>query len=389
MPPDSAPLIVFADDWGRHPSSCQHLIRHLLPHRAVTWVNTIGTRPPRLDWETVSRGFGKLKQWVLPRRERKSSTPEAHAGPTVLNPKMWPSFASRFGRGVNRRLLTRALRPIADTGIAPTIVTTLPLVADLVGRVRAVRWVYYCVDAFSVWPGLDGRPMRTMEAELVAKVDVVVAVGGTLQAHLAALGKPSHLLTHGVDLDFWRSPPTNDNPVSLASLAGVPGPLVVFWGVIDRRMDTGFVRHLGEAMSEGTILLVGPQQDPDPELLRCPRVRTLPAVPYEDLPALASRTAVFIAPYADLPVTRAMQPLKFKEYIATGKPAVVRRLPATEEWADCADVVQTPGEFTAAVLERLRHGVPEAQRKARKRLETEGWAAKAQQFERWIDGATA
>ena len=24
-------LLVFADDWGRHPSSCQHLVRELLP----------------------------------------------------------------------------------------------------------------------------------------------------------------------------------------------------------------------------------------------------------------------------------------------------------------------------------------------------------------------
>jgi hypothetical protein len=62
--PDPAPLLVFSDDWGRHPSSCQHLISHLLPTRQVVWVNTIGTRPPRLDLATVKRGFEKLRQWV-------------------------------------------------------------------------------------------------------------------------------------------------------------------------------------------------------------------------------------------------------------------------------------------------------------------------------------
>jgi hypothetical protein len=34
-------------------------------------------------------------------------------------------------------------------------------------------------------------------------------------------------------------------------------------------------------------------------------------------------------PYADLAATRAMQPLKLKEYLATGRPVVVRDLPAT------------------------------------------------------------
>jgi len=300
---------------------------------------------------------------------------------------MWPSFRSRFARGLNRRLLTRALAPVAEAMPAPpVVVTTLPLLADLVGRIRAARWVYYCVDDFSVWPGLDGRTMQRMEAELVPKVDACIAVSETLQAHLAKLGKPSHLLTHGVDLDFWRTPVVNDAPVSLREVDAMLKPLIVYWGVIDRRTDIAFVRKLCESLSEGTVLFVGPQDGPDPELLRLPHVRTLPPLPFADLPALAARTSVLIAPYADLPVTRAMQPLKLKEYIATGKPVVVRKLPATAEWSDCVDVVDTPEAFAQAVLLRVREGLPESQRQVRVRLEGEGWAAKAEQFEKWVDG---
>ncbi|MCI0699800.1 MAG: glycosyltransferase [Planctomycetia bacterium] len=391
-----APLIVFSDDWGRHPSSCQHLIAKLLSHRRVTWVNTIGTRPPRLDWATLTRGLGKLNSWLWANPARKGSgsavTPHtALAGgvrqPTVLNPKMWPSFRSRFARGLNRRLLTRAIRRIAEAMPAPPVViTTLPLVADLVDGFPASRWVYYCVDDFSAWPGLDGHTLRDMEAELVPKMDVVIAVSETLQTHLAKLGKPSHLLTHGVDLDFWRKPIASDTQVSLREVDALPQPLVVFWGVLDRRTDVAFVRRLAEVMTEGTILFAGPRDNPDAELLRLPRVRTLPPLPFEELPTLAARAKVLIAPYADLPVTRAMQPLKLKEYIATGKPVVVRKLPATEPWADCVDVVETPEAFASAVLERLRTGVPEEQQRARVRLESESWSAKAEQFERWVDG---
>ena len=95
---------------------------------------------------------------------------------------------------------------------------------------------------------------------------------------------------------------------------------------------------------------------------------------------------MLVAPYADLPVTRAMQPLKLKEYLATEKPVVVRKLPATESWADCCDVVETPEAFANAVLERLQTGLPEEQRRARERLKGESWAAKAAQFEEWVDG---
>jgi glycosyltransferase involved in cell wall biosynthesis len=283
--------------------------------------------------------------------------------------------------------LTRALAPVAEaTPQPPVVVTTLPLVADLVGRFRAARWVYYCVDDFSVWPGLDGRTMRDMEAELLPKVDAVVAVSETLQAHLAKLGRPSHLLTHGVDLDFWRAPVPAEPPAALRHVDAMPRPLAVYWGVIDRRLDPGFVRALHSIPSAARVLFVGPQDSPDPDLLHLPRVQTLPPLPLAELPALAARADVLIAPYADLPVTRAMQPLKLKEYMATGKPVVVRKLPATAEWADCVDVVDTPEEFARAVQLRLREGVPESQREARKRLEDESWAAKAEQFETWVDG---
>ena len=48
-------FVVFADDWGRHPSSCQHLFRRIVPHAQVLWVNTIGLRVPRLNVHDIAR----------------------------------------------------------------------------------------------------------------------------------------------------------------------------------------------------------------------------------------------------------------------------------------------------------------------------------------------
>ncbi len=392
------PLLVFADDWGRHPSSCQHLIRHLMPRRDVVWVNTIGTRPPRLDWGTVKRVAGKLREWVRanPERERRGrkrneleSYPVAHAPgspqPRVVAPKMWPSFKSRLARRLNRALLLRALTPVVERlPQPPVVITTLPLVADLVGRLPVHGWVYYCVDDFSVWPGYDGATMLRMERDLVPKMDCVIAVSDTLVKHLATFGKSAHLLTHGVDLDHWRRPTTP--PPEFANLTP---PFVVFWGVIDRRMDLAFVRHLSANLSAGTIVLVGPREDPDPELLRLPRVTVLPPIAYERLPDIAAATSVLMMPYIDAPVTHAMQPLKLKEYIATGKPAVVRSLPSTKLWDDCVDLAETPEAFTQLVNARLANGLPEEQRQARTRLEAEGWAEKAIQLEYWVNSVNS
>ena len=88
---NAPPLLVFADDWGRHPSSCQHLIRHLVDHRDVYWINTIATREPRLNLSTFRRGFEKISNWL---RKSGTGTDPLPAKLRVLNP-LWPGAAAR------------------------------------------------------------------------------------------------------------------------------------------------------------------------------------------------------------------------------------------------------------------------------------------------------
>jgi glycosyltransferase involved in cell wall biosynthesis len=370
-------LLVFADDWGRHPSSCQHLVRQLLDRYTVYWVNTIGTRTPRLDLATLRRGLEKVRHWARPAQRAEALPANLH----VLNPRMWPWFTSRFDRVLNRRMLLHQLTPLLRTLPEPPVaVATLPIVADLIGPLPVRRWVYYCVDDFGQWPGLDQVTLQHMEARLLARADRVIAVSDVLQDRLAWLGRSAPLLTHGVDLDFWTAP--NGQP-AIPGLEGVERPLVVFWGVLDRRMDVAFVRQLAADLREGMVVLAGPSAEHDPALDELPRVRRLGALPFEQLPHLAGEAAALVMPYADLPVTRAIQPLKLKEYLATGRPVIVRDLPATRAWADCLDLAATPEAFSEAVRRRLATGLPPEQEGARARLAGESWAAKAQELERW------
>ena len=390
-------------------------MRQLLGRYTVHWINTIGTRRPRFDWATLRRGLEKLRDWLVEASGASESPGELRpANLRVTNPAMWPSFGSAFARAVNRKLLVRQLKSLLeDLGRPAVAVTTLPIVADLIGMLPVTRWVYYCVDDFSVWPGLDGPTLARMEAELVDRVDTIIAVSEPLQAKLARPGRPVHLLTHGIDLDFWRGPDDADPSAAggrgrsragrigaagasparglsslepVAELSGLERPLVVFWGVKDRRMDVAFVRRLADDLPRGTIVLVGPENDPDPLLYQPARVVAVPSLPFAALPHVAREAAVLIMPYADLPVTRAMQPLKLKEYLATGRPAVVRDLPATRPWVDCLDRADTPEAFARLVRLRIETGLPAEQRAARERLANETWAIKARVFERWLLG---
>ncbi|MEQ8848758.1 hypothetical protein [Botrimarina sp.] len=374
-----ATLVVFADDWGRHPSSCQHLVRRLLPTRAVYWVNTIGTRRPSIDLATLRRGAEKAAGWLKPANPRSDAPDAAGRGaPQVLSPVMWPSFGGRVQRRVNRDLLTRAINQrIAPSPRPRVAVTTLPLAADLVGRLDVDAWLYYCVDDLAEWPGLDRSTLCQMERELLRAVDGVVCVSEHLQRRLGRLGRDAELVTHGVDLEHWEG----------GSGAGEHAD-ALFWGLIDRRMESAWVGALADRLAElgrGAVVLAGPVESIDAAVTAHPRVRLLGPVDYNKLPALAASAGALVMPYRDLPATQAMQPLKMKEYLATGRPCVVRRLPATAPWADCLDVVDTAEGFVSATLRRIEQGLPSEQKAARARLKDESWDAKSAAFAAAID----
>ncbi len=374
MPDGLPPLLVFADDWGRHPSGCQHLVRCLLPRCRVHWVNTIGTRRPGLDRATWQRGREKVSQWI----GRAGPPANRPAGLTVYNPVMWPYIRRPWDRWLNRLLLGRFLRGLIE-GLpeTPWVISKVPIVADLMGRLPVCRWVYYCVDDLAHWPGLDNRALARLEETAVRRADVVLAASEVLRDKLTHLGRHVHLLTHGVDLEQWRRPGGPPPP----ELAGLRRPLILYWGMVDPRLDWMVVRRLTAEPAVGTVVLLGPGRDPDPALAQVPGVVRLPAVPHERLPEFAREAAVLVMPFVVNAATRAMQPLKMKEYLASGRPVVSPDLPAVRAWADCLDMAEDAEDFVRFVRLRLATGLPESQRAARTRLADESWQTKACQLE--------
>ena len=105
--------------------------------------------------------------------------------------------------------------------------------------------VYYCVDDFSKWPGLDQEPLGRMERQLVVRADEVIAVSDNLQERLAGLGRESHLLTHGVDLEHWARTGTPPPP----ELEPLRRPLIVFSGRDRPAARHGFLKRLADDLA--------------------------------------------------------------------------------------------------------------------------------------------
>ena len=87
--------IVFADDWGKHPSSCQHLFRHI--NAPILWVNTV-MRMPKFTLRDVKRIYQKIFSSA-----KLTSSPK-YENVHVKRIFMIPIF-TRFFRKINTLLL--------------------------------------------------------------------------------------------------------------------------------------------------------------------------------------------------------------------------------------------------------------------------------------------
>ncbi|MEM7680461.1 MAG: hypothetical protein AAF288_00750 [Planctomycetota bacterium] len=406
-------LIVFSDDWGRHPSSCQHLVRELMRQRPgldVLWVNSIGMRRPNLSRSDLRRALGRIFASRRKPTSRDAAGPLGASDPAALrivSPWMYPGFRSAWQRRFNARRMIRAVcRGLASSKtqgepVSTTLLTTLPITADLIDPLRDAgeidRVVYYAVDDFSVWPGVDGGAMDAMERAQAGRVDAVVCAGEVLRDRVRSMlpctdGRRDAVkqLSHGVDLELWGTDCETEAPNAEATAPrSALRSAALFWGLIDERMDLGWLRSLATEPPGVSIDLVGPVQAgfdrPDVS-----GVTLCGPASYIDLPKRAQRADVLVMPYVDAPVTRAMAPLKLLEYLAAGwpggfKPVVVRDLPATRPWADCCDVVSTQAEFVRVCRERVETGCPPDQAEARqRRLPAESWSEKARELGRLL-----
>lgn len=381
-------FIVFGDDWGGHPSSVQHLFRRIAQTHRTLWVNTVGLRPPRLDLRDAQRVVRKLRGWVSPPTGHGPDARDDAQGLDlhVVSPPMVPWMRPAGLRALNRASVrTLVGRAAHRLGLRrPVVVTTVPNGVDGRGIADAAGLAYYCVDDFTQWPGVDAAAARSLEAELLEVCDLVLATSDALVASRIPRSGRVSLLSHGVDVDHLGRACDPETP----ALPGVRRgrPVLGYLGLVDARMDVDLVVGLATARPDWDIVFVGPTDTaPDPRLHRA-NVRFVPAVAYGRLPEALAAFDVALLPYARNGLTQAINPLKLREYLASGLPVVATSLPEVRRFAPEVAVVDTVVD-TVAAIEKALAG-PRDRRAARAELlRGETWDARAETFLRRVDEA--
>jgi glycosyltransferase involved in cell wall biosynthesis len=140
----------------------------------------------------------------------------------------------------------------------------------------------------------------------------------------------------------------------------VPRPIIGFIGAISSyKLDFDLIKSIASSRPEWSIVLIGPRGEGEKAvdlspLKRYKNIFYFGPRRYEELPGYLKAFDVCILPCAINDYTQAMFPMKFFEYLASGKQVVTTDLPSLREFKSFCKVAETPKEFVGKIEDCLR-----------------------------------
>jgi glycosyltransferase involved in cell wall biosynthesis len=159
-------------------------------------------------------------------------------------------------------------------------------------------------------------------------------------------------------------------------------------GALDRRIDAAALATAARALPAWELRLAGGVEDPEIAALGgLANVELTGEIPYPAVPGFLAGLDVALVPYRDLPITRAIDPVKLYEAFAAGLPVVARRLPGLAGWAEpLVRFYDLPEELAPAIEAARAADTPELRRRRREAIAEHTWDRRAADLRRAIDG---
>lgn len=367
-------FIVFSDDWGVHPSSCQHIFGKLSADHPTLWANTIGMRLPRPSLGDLKKAIRKVRGMLM-RTPR--SAPRVGAGPAVCSPFMTPFQRPALLERWNTRSVVKTVsRSIRELGLEDyTLVTTVPNSHGFVTELGARQIVYYCVDDFSEWPGMDKEAILAMEEKLLRHVDRVICTAGALHDRFKD-DYPTLLLTHGVDVAHFGRDISQEH----ACLARIPRPRVGYLGLLDGRTDLDLIVELATTLEHISFVFTGPTDGDLSRLEGLKNVHLTGPVPYGELPEVLHGWDACALPYKVNSLTENINPLKLKEYLASGKPVITSALREARALSSYLTIAESPEDWRRSIQDAIAGRATVDHDALAAFLRTESWEHKSEEF---------
>ena len=202
------------------------------------------------------------------------------------------------------------------------------------------RLVFDCMDDHSGFSTNTEQALRTEEA-LIKQADLVIASSSLLEEKLKMLNANTILVKNGTEFEHFQQPETNGE---LDHLSGKP--IIGYYGAISDWFDMELVVYCARQRPDWHFVLIGSTFGCDITSAQAlSNISFLGEKPYAELPGYLAYFDVCTIPFKIVPLTLATNPVKFYEYLSSGKPVVAVDLPELHPYGDDCYLARDADEF--------------------------------------------
>jgi glycosyltransferase involved in cell wall biosynthesis len=368
-------MLCFSHDWNGDPLSKTHLMRLMARDNRVLWVNSIGYRSPTASKADLSRAFWKLAAAASPLREVEPNI-------FTLNPLAIPAYGNSsvraFNRGFLRWQVKRAMRQLRFKDVINWVFN--PAASVIAGELDEETVIYYCVDEYTAFTGVDSKALSELERRLMRRSDLVIVSSDELYQSKAPFNPRTALVRHGVDYAHFRRA-LDAATVVPEEIARLPRPVIGFFGLIADWVDVELMASVAERFSAGSLVAIGKATTDVSSLERLPNVHLLGRKTYGALPAYCKGFDVALMPFRINELTLSANPLKAREYLAAGLQVVSTAIPEVEAIGGCR-IGRDRESFLFEVERALLDPGPRAERS--EAMRGESWEARLDEIREYV-----
>jgi glycosyltransferase involved in cell wall biosynthesis len=263
----------------------------------------------------------------------------------------------------------------------PIVWTYMPNSVDLVDKLPVRKLlVYDCVDEHTEYTGLINKALVTeMERQLMNQCDLVFVTAQGLYDTKKDLAREIFFLPNAANVEHFMKA---QDPLTFVpkDIAAIPGPIVGFVGVIQDWIDLDLVKDAALAHPEWNFVMIGPvAAGIDTSSLKAlPNVIFLGRKNVQDLPSYIKAFDVCINPFKINELTDKVSPLKFYEYLASGKPIVSVNMPGVSDFSDVVEITNNSAEFITGIERAIIGETPEKRQARLNRARENSWDSRAE-----------